>query len=95
MVQQTRRVVENYIFYKLQNSCSPESIIASDADIKNKKEIIRIFNELSTSSSIDLTVRKIACEFEKQYKETFPDLLEELRLLFLFCSNVEYIVKGQ
>ena len=87
MVQQTRRVVESYIFYKLQNTFSLESFIASGADIKKKQEITKIFNKLSlhhTTSSIDLTIQKLACEFEKQYQETFPDLLEELRFVFLF-----------
>lgn len=82
MVQQTRRVVESYIFFKLQKNFSPETYIASGIDGRNKQEIIKIFNDLSlphNASEIDLTVRKLADQAEKQLLETLPDLIEELR----------------
>ena len=84
MVQQTRRVVEDYVLYKIHSALSHEDYNAERASpYINSIEASILMNGLplpqQSPSKLNLALRSIAGQYERKYKETFPDLLNEMR----------------
>ena len=80
MVQQNRRVVENYVLYKLEATNFGRSFISTGSENSSKpKASLGSLTIPQKPSLIDVAIRNLATQYEKRYKETFPDLLDELR----------------
>ena len=82
MVQQTRKIVENYILFKIHSTFSADTYFSNVTEFSNRKDILQRVKDIpkpQNLSQIDFEVRNVACRYEQQYKDTFPELLEEMR----------------
>ena len=82
MVQQSRRVVENYILYKIHTTLSPDKYFPDETEYSTRQDILERVKKIpkpQNLTQIDFEVRKLAAQCETRYKDAFPHVLEELR----------------
>lgn len=72
MVHKTRRIVERYIYYKIES-------VLGDALQQNQVDLSAICHADDNTSPIHLAVQGAADNYEIRYKEAFPDLMDQMR----------------
>lgn len=80
MVTETRRVVEDYILYKIHSS-----------HLGGQDRLAMFPSVEEAPSNINTAVRKTASEFENRYKEAFPDLLEGIRSNHIATCDIDRV----
>lgn len=94
MVQQTRKIVENYILYKIHSRLSPETYFPNEAENSERENTLQRVARIRKPhnlSAIDFEVRNLAAEYETKYKDAFPAMLEELRNADISSGEINHI----
>ena len=94
MVQQTRYVVEDYILHKIHLKYADRI----DRKVHQATSIAQGGGQAQLSipqpkpSELNFAVRKIAEEYERRYKENFPDLLEQIEKSNVSTRDVDHVL---
>uniref|UniRef100_H2ZK76 Bcl-2 Bcl-2 homology region 1-3 domain-containing protein n=1 Tax=Ciona savignyi TaxID=51511 RepID=H2ZK76_CIOSA len=90
MVQQTRRVVEDYILYRINDAITNETFDSFSSRCSGVDQAWRGFPlPQSNPAKLYLAMRKIGADYERRYKETFPDLLDEIKSVNMSTDDVD------
>jgi len=100
MVQQTRYVVEDYILHKIRLKYSDRidrmvplaTMIHSTYGNNEDGSTNTISIPQPTPSELNIAVRKIAEEYERRYRENFPDLLEQIEKSNVSTRDVDHVL---
>lgn len=96
MVYESRKVVEDYVLYKIKSHMNTPS----NGDVSmlgDSQERLTVNNYAhfplpqDPPSDINYAVRKVADEYEKRYREKYPDLLEGIRANHISAGNVDKV----
>jgi len=80
MVLQTRKIVEDFVLYKIHSMVTGAESQAIERALNVKSAVEPSNNELL------LVIRQVGDEYESRYKQTFPDLMEQLRSVLSFVQ---------
>nr|XP_039273256.1 bcl-2-like protein 1 [Styela clava] len=96
MVYESRKVVEDYVLYKIKNHMhSTSNGDVSVSDLTQQRLTVHNYAHFplpqDPPSDINYAVRKVASEYEKRYREKYPDILEGIRANHISAGNVDKV----
>lgn len=96
MVYETRKVVEDYVLYKIKQhltSVQSDSTILHNGAMRRSSSLSypQFPQPQEPPSDINNAVRKVAYDFEKLYQNRYPDLMERIRADHVATRDVDQV----